>query len=589
MKELIRLSINNLPDKPGVYLLKNDEGKIIYVGKAKNLKKRVGQYFLRPQSGKVAAMVFKTASFDTIITNSEKEALILEMNLIHEHYPRYNILLKEGGHYPYIALRKGNDPVLKISRNNKDRRYKYFGPFPHSSSAYRTMDLLNKIFPLRKCNVMPKTACLYYHLNQCLAPCINDIDESTYELLIKEIESFLNGNVNKQLIKYKQLMTMASDQLNYELAGDYKKILDDIETTVSKQHVEIADKIERDIWAYAQREGYLSLSIIVVRRGMLLGKHIYIVEQFGDINEQIVNLINQYYHNHPMPKEIIVSQSKIANLLNHFVDASVISNTKGKLYELTLINHQNAIQGLDDHFMTARLDDNKMLLLETLGKRVDVPTPYRIEMFDNSHLQGTAPIGALVVFINGEPVKRLYRLYHIKQSEKGDDVAMMKEVVFRRYKRLVDEKQKLPDLIIVDGGLLQVKAAIKALKQLALSLPVFGLFKNERHQTKGLVNKDGRQFDLTSEPSLFFFLMRLQDEVHRYAITFHQKTRKKIASRSLLDGIEGLGIKRREIINRSFKTLDELKQAGIDDLSQLIPKQVAIKLYDRLHNTKDSD
>jgi excinuclease ABC subunit C len=582
MTPLIETKIKNLPDKPGVYLMKNLEQQIIYVGKAKDLSKRVSQYFTRPQSGKVQAMVMHITDFETIITQSEKEALILEMNLIHEHYPRYNIMLKEGSHYPYIALRKGHDPYLKIMRHNQDKKYYYFGPYPSSRSAYRMISLLNKIFPLRKCNVLPKVACLYHHLGQCLAPCINDIPETVYNALADEITEFLKGNVKKQVALYEEKMLAASEALNFELAQEYKVILEDIQHVTQTQLVEMDDKVDRDIFAFAEREGYLSLAVFVFRQGVLLGKGSYVVEAFDDRDEQLHSLIAQYYRSKPIPQELVLNHRELLERLKSTMDIRLVFAEKGKLFELMKNVQENAIQTLDDHFLTARLDDNKLSLLETLGQTLQIPTPLHIEMFDNSHLQGAEAVGAMVTFINGEPVKKMYRQFHLPEALKQDDPGAMAYLITRRYTRLLEEKANLPSLIVVDGGQSQLNASLKALQGLNLTIPIVGLFKNERHQTKGLLTKDGEIFDFTQQPSLFFFLIRLQDEVHRFALAFHQRLRKQKTTRSIFDDIPGLGPTRLTTLQKRYPSLDLLKQASLEELCQLLPKNIALLLQAKL-------
>jgi excinuclease ABC subunit C len=574
--------IKNLPDKPGVYLMKNEEQKIIYVGKAKDLSKRVSQYFTRPQIGKVQAMVMHIVDFETIITQSEKEALILEMNLIHEHYPRYNILLKEGSHYPYIALRKGSDPFLKIMRQNTDKKYHYFGPFPNSRSAYRIITLLNKIFPLRKCNILPKVACLYHHIGQCLAPCINDIPQDVYDDLAHQISEFLKGNVKNQVDQYQQKMLAASESLNFELAQEYKVIIEDIQHITDQQYVEMDDKMDRDIFAFSEREGYLSLAVFVFRQGILLGKGSYVVEAFDDRDEQLLNLLAQYYRSKPLPQELVLNHRALLEKLKETMDLRLVFAEKGRLFELMKGVQENAIQTLDDHFLTARLDDDKLTLLANLGKTIGLPTPFHIEMFDNSHLQGSEPVGAMVAFINGEPVKKMYRQFHLPETLKQDDPGAMAYLIQRRYARLMEDKSPLPDLIVVDGGQTQLQAGLKSLASLGLSIPMVGLFKNDRHQTKGLLTKDGEVFDFTQQPSLFFFLIRLQDEVHRFALQFHQRLRSKSATRSIFDDIPGLGPTRVNLLQKRYPSLDALKQASVEELSQILPKIVAITLREKL-------
>jgi excinuclease ABC subunit C len=588
MNLLIQQALKNLPQKPGVYIMKNHDEQVIYVGKAKDLNKRVSQYFLRPQSGKVQAMVMHVDHFETIITATEKEALILEMNLIHRHYPRYNVLLKEGGHYPYIALRKGPDPFLKIMRTNEDHRYKFFGPFPNAKAAYQIIDLLNKVFPLRKCNVLPKQACLYFHLGQCLAPCINKIEVEVYESLSKEIESFLKGNTDSKVKEYHQKMLEASDQLKFELAKEYKDIIDDIHHISARQNVEIFDKKDRDIFAFSQREGYVVLTVFTFKEGLLIGKKSFVVESFGDLEDQIYELITQYYVNQFLPDQIVINAKNIVTRLNELYGEVAIIASSGKLFEVLKAVQENCIQALDDHFLTARLDDDALALLDQLGKVLNIPAPLHIEMFDNSHLQGSSPVGAMVTFINGEPVKKMYRRFHIEHEQGKDDLASMREIIYRRYKRLKEEQGNFPNLIIVDGGKEQLKAGQDVLVELGLSIPIVGLFKNEKHSTKGMLTLEGEALDLTKTPALFFLLVRMQDEVHRFAIAFHREQRRKKMTQSILDDVIGLGQVRKEMLQKAYATIDDLRKATVQELQQYLPAEVAQRLHDKLHGTSKS-
>ena len=558
------------------------EDKIIYIGKAKDLYKRVSQYFLRPQVGKVAKMAFEAEYFETIITNNEKEALILEMNLIQTHYPKFNILLKDGSHYPYIALRKDGYPYLSIKRNTKDKKYDYFGPFPKSTSAYETIDLLNKIFPLRKCNKIPSSACLYFHLGQCLAPCINDVSKEKEDEMREQVKSFMRGNNADVKRDITQKMMLASEKMDYERAKEYKDILDSIEHINIQQNVENNDKKDRDVFAFSVREGYLSLAVLLFRRGTLLDKKVYIVEEFDNNEEQVADLILQFYQNVPLPQEIIINNETVVDLLTDLIDANIYSVSKGKIHDLILTAKQNANNALDEYFLSSKLDSDKLALLEELGTLIGINTPYRIELFDNSHLQGSSPVGAAVVFINGEPAKKLYRKYHIEHDEARDDLKSMEEIVYRRYKRMKDEGKELPDLILVDGGLNQIKAASIALEKAEVTINLFGLVKNNKHQTAGLMDINGNIFDIENK-NIFFMLTRMQDEVHRFAITFHQSLRNKSMTTSILDGIKGLGSKRKELINKAYPDIALLKEATIEELSQLLPVEVAEALYMKLH------
>ena len=582
MKERIKTCINNLKHLPGVYLMHDKDDKIIYIGKAKDLFKRVSQYFLRPQVGKVAKMAFEAEYFETIITNNEKEALILEMNLIQTHYPKFNILLKDGSHYPYIGLKKTGYPYLQIKRNTKDKNYDYFGPYPRSSSAYEAIDLLNKVFPIRKCQNIPGTACLYYHMGQCLAPCINDISKEIEEELREKIKSFMRGNNASVRNEIERKMLDASNNLDFERAQEFKTILAAIDHINTPQLMESNDKKDRDIFAFSTREGYLSLAVLLFRKGTLLDKKTYIVEQFGDNEEQVADLILQFYQNVPLPQEIVINNETVRDFMCDLLDANIYSVSKGKIHDLVGTAKQNADNALDEYFLSARLDADKLALLEELGNIINIDTPLRIELFDNSHLQGSSPVGAVVVFINGEPAKKLYRKYHIEHEEARDDLKSMEEVVYRRYSRLKEEGKEMPNLILVDGGLNQINAAARALEKADVSINLFGLVKNNKHQTAGLMDKEGNIFDIENK-NIFFLLTRMQDEVHRFAITFHQSLRNKNMKTSILDGVKGLGSKRKELLNKAYPDISLLKEATIEELSQLLPKEVAEELYNKLH------
>lgn len=582
MNDKIRTLIDNLKHLPGVYLMFNKDDTIIYVGKAKDLYKRVSQYFLRPQNGKVFKMVSEVEYFQTIITANEKEALVLEMNLIQTHYPRYNILLKDDSHYPYIAIKKSGYPYLAIKRNDKDKNYIYFGPYPNASHAYQMMDLLNKIFLTRKCKNIPHSSCLYYHLGTCLAPCINKIDEDVSSSIKEEIKSFMRGNNHKQMSEIKNKMLEASEKQEYERALDYKKILDAINHINTTQNVEMSNRKDRDIFAFEQRNGYICIAILLYRKGILLGKDVFTIEQFGEEEEQVSDMILQYYQKHPLPMEVVVNNPHIKDYLEGFLDCHIVSVTKGKLFELVVSAKENAANVLDEYFLSARLETDKLALLDELGHILNIATPLHIELFDNSHLQGSSPVGAMVAFINGEPAKNLYRKFKIENDNGGDDLQNMYEVTYRHYKRLFEENKKLPDLLLVDGGINQIQSANKALANVGVDIPVFGLVKNDKHQTDGLMDTKGNLYVLNNK-KIFFMLTRMQDEVHRFAISFHKEKRNKAMKSSLLDNIPGLGQKRKESLYRAYPDITQLKKASISELEQLLPSNVAKALYQKLH------
>ena len=582
MKERISKLISNLKHLPGVYLMYDKNDTIIYVGKAKDLYNRVSQYFLRPQIGKVAKMASEAEYFDTIIVNNEKESLVLEMNLIQTHYPKFNILLKDGSHYPYIAIKKKGDPFLSIKRNDKDKSFDYFGPFPNSSSAYKMISLMNKIFQTRKCQHIPSSPCLYYHLGQCLAPCINKIDEEVYKELREKMKAFLKGDNKDIIAELKEKISIAAENLEFENAAEYKKLLDSIIHINTSQNVEVSDHVDRDIFAYSSKNGYLSIAIQLYRNGRLLDKKTYIVEEFDDNEQQVGELITQFYSTHPLPKEIIINSDTIVEFLNNFLEVNAYSVSKGKFYDMVLAAKQNANNALDEYFLTARLDDNKLQMLEEIGETLNIPTPFHIELFDNSHIQGSYPVGAMVAFVNGEKAKKLYRKFKIEHSESRDDLASMKEIIARHYLRSKNENRKMPDLILVDGGLIQIEAALAALESIDVSIPVFGLYKNDKHQTEGVIDKSGNTYSFTNK-AIFFLLTRMQDEVHRFAISFHQTLRGKAMTTSIFDGIKGLGKKRQEILLKAYPDISLLKEASINELEQLLPKDVALSVFEKLH------
>ena len=582
MNELVKAKVELLSTRPGVYLMKDNCGTIIYVGKAKSLIKRVKQYFYRPQEGKVLRMVREVCDFDTIETTSEKEALLLELNLIRKYYPKYNILLKDGKSYPYIALKRKNDPFLKISYNDKDKNFKYFGPYPNSKAVYTIIDLLNKIFPLRKCQTLKKEPCLYYHLGNCLGPCVNKISEQQYQELTDKINSFLNGDTSKVKSEFHKKMLDASANLEFEKAKEYKDVLDGIDEINKKQNIMLQDHSDKDVIASSSRDGYFSLCIMTYRNGILLGKNVFVIEIFDDLNEEIENNIFQYYVKHEIPKEIIVSSNELANSLSYLLDKKVVSPSRGAKKDMLLIALENAKKGLDEHFLTARLEDDTLSLLEELGQLLQINTPLHIELFDNSHLQGSYPIGAMVSFINGVKAPSMYRKFNIKNSEGNDDLKSMEEVITRRYSRLLIEDGKFPDLIIVDGGQNQINVANEVLDNLGLSIPVAGLFKNDKHHTSGLIYLD-QIYQIDPKSRLFLMLVRMQDEVHRYAISTHRNKRGKGLTSSFLDNIKGLGKKRIEVLLKSYPSKEDLEKATIEELENIIPKNIAIEIKNKLH------
>jgi excinuclease ABC subunit C len=575
---ILKQKISLLPDVPGSYQMKDENGTIIYVGKAKSLVKRVKQYFTRPQVGKVARMVAEIRDFDIIETNSEKEALLLEISLIHKYYPKYNIMLMDDRMYPYIALKKKDDPYLKIARSDKEKGYYYFGPFPNSSDAFKMIDLLNKIYPLRKCKTIPNKPCLYYHLGQCLAPCIRKVEPEEYKQMVSDITKFLNGDTESVTSQLKKKMKEYADKMEFERAAEYKKLLDAVKVTTSSQKIIFPDHVNRDIVGYSIREGYICVVFLLYRKGVLLGKNTYVEELEDDINDFLEDIIVQFYEKHTdHPKELIVPTKDITEVLTDSLDFNVISPTRGKKRDLMAMALENSKQMLDQHFQTARLTDNVLKLLEELQHKLGLTkTPLDIELYDNSHTQGYEPVGAMVKYINGEKAPQQYRKYKITQPNPQDDLASMREVLTRRFTRLKEENAKMPDLIILDGGYTQCQIGLEVKEETGVDIPLAGLQKNDKHETDTLINADtGEEIPLERNSPLFFLLMRMQDEIHRYAITYHRGKRAKAVFKTIYDDIKGIGDKRKQKLLDIYPTMESLEGIKMEELSQLVPEEAA--------------
>ena len=581
--KILNQKISLLPDNPGSYQMKDKNGDIIYVGKAKSLLKRVKQYFTRPQRGKVMRMVLEIEDFDIIETHSEKEALLLEISLIHKYHPKYNIMLMDDKMYPFIALKKDKYPYLKISRSNKEKGYYYFGPFPNSSSAYKIIDLLNKVYPLRKCRNIPLKPCLYYYMNQCLGPCINDIKEEDYKKTTDSIISFLKGESSKIRSELLLKMKEYSSNLEFEKANEIKNLITDIDNITDKQKIIFDDKVDRDIIAYSTRDGYICIVFLLYRNGVLLGKKSYVEELENDIDEVVENLIVQFYQKNDVPKEIIIPSKEISSLIEDTLNVKTLFPERGKKKDLLALAITNSKQMLDEHFQTAQLEDDILLLLEELKEKLNMKkTPLDIELYDNSHTDGYECVSAMVKFINGQKSKQNYRKYKIRQKNKKDDLASMKEVLTRRFTRLKEENSKFPDLIIVDGGFNQCTVALEVKKEMNVDVFIAGLEKNDKHETDSLINAEtGELIPLKKGTPLFFLLMRMQDEVHRYAITYHISKRNKSNYKTIYDDIDKIGEKRKLKLLELYPTIESLSSITLNELKQIIPEEAALVVLKR--------
>lgn len=569
---------------PGCYLMKNTDGKVIYVGKARKLKNRVSSYFTGAHNYKTTKLVDHIWDFDYIVTGSEKEALLLEINLIKDYTPEYNIMFMDNTYYPYIELTDETHPRLKIVRKTKNKKNKYFGPYPDATAARNTFKLLNKLYPLRKCNHVPDKPCLYYSLHQCLGPCINEVDKSQYDEIRKELISFIHGNTKSKIDELTEKMMTASENLQFELAKEYRDLIRSIEYVTAKQNVQFGDYKDRDILGYFIDKGYISIQLFFMREGKLL-YHDFNLEPVGeDFEEDLIRFLVTYYQTHPEPYELLIPQDVDLELLTEILSCHVLQPQRGDKKYLVEMANKNAKEALEKKFLLKEKTDEKTILpIIELGQKLGIDTPHTIELYDNSNIQGAYAVAGMVVYKDGVPSKKDYRKYKIKTVEGPDDYASMKEVIYRRYYRLLMEQKEMADLIIVDGGLGQIKVAKEVINSLNLSVHICGLSKDDKHSTAMLLDENGNQVPIDTKSPLFFLLTRMQDEVHRYAISFHRQVRSKSLFSSILDEVEGIGEARKKKLLNHFKSVKKMKEASLEELEAVIPKNTAAKLYEVLH------
>ena len=569
---------------PGCYLMKNTDGKVIYVGKARKLKNRVSSYFTGAHNYKTTKLVDHIWDFDYIVTGSEKEALLLEINLIKDYTPEYNIMFMDNTYYPYIELTDETHPRLKIVRKTKNKKNKYFGPYPDATAARNTFKLLNKLYPLRKCNHVPDKPCLYYSLHQCLGPCINEVDKSQYDEIRKELISFIHGNTKSKIDELTEKMMTASENLQFELAKEYRDLIRSIEYVTAKQNVQFGDYKDRDILGYFIDKGYISIQLFFMREGKLL-YHDFNLEPVGeDFEEDLIRFLVTYYQTHPEPYELLIPQDVDLELLTEILSCHVLQPQRGDKKSLVEMANKNAKEALEKKFLLKEKTDEKTILpIIELGQKLSIDTPHTIELYDNSNIQGAYAVAGMVVYKDGVPSKKDYRKYKIKTVEGPDDYASMKEVIYRRYYRLLMEQKEMADLIIVDGGLGQIKVAKEVIDSLNLSVHICGLSKDDKHSTAMLLDENGNQVPIDTKSPLFFLLTRMQDEVHRYAISFHRQVRSKSLFSSILDEVEGIGEARKKKLLNHFKSVKKMKEASLEELEAVIPKNTAAKLYEVLH------
>ena len=584
-REYIKAKLQNLPHAPGSYQMKDAKGEIIYVGKAKDLHNRVNSYFTGVHNFKTTKLVQNIEDFDFIVTASEKEALVLEINLIKKNRPKSNIQFMDDSSYPYIQMTREKYPRLMIARDmKKDRKARYFGPFPDASAARTTLKLLQSMYPFRRCNNVGDRVCLYYHIGQCLGPCQYEIQPEVYEQMADQITKFLNGDTKQMEKQLQEKMMQAAEELQFEKAQQYKETLESIHRVAGeRQNIEKVNEKDIDVFTWYADRGYLAIAGMLVRNGIILNKEYRLKPLYGEGQEEFQSFLIQYYEDHPYPKELVLPEGMDVDMLSQILSVNMTIPQKGYRKRLMDMAVENARTQLQLKFSVVEKQDTiRMESVNALSQIAGKPMN-RVELFDNSHIQGAFPVSACVVYEDGEPVKKDYRLYRLHTG--NSDVDSMKEVIYRRYFRLLNDGGTMPDGILVDGGRTQIDAANEIITALDLQddITVMGLVKNDKHNTDGLMDTDGNIVEIDRNSGLFFLLTRMQDEVHRAAISYHRKLRSKAQTKSILDEIEGVGPKRKKELLKVFGGITKLRQASVEEIAKVVPQQVAENIWRILH------
>ena len=589
MNNLIKAKLELLPTSPGCYIHKDKNGTIIYVGKAKNLRNRVRSYFRGSHDTKTEALVSEIVDFEFIVTESNIEALLLEINLIKENKPKYNIMLKDDKSYPFIKITNERYPRLIITRQVKKDGGLYFGPYPDVGAANEIKRLLDRIFPFRKCTNPPSKVCFYYHIGQCVAHTICKKDEAYFKAMAQEVSDFLKGQDDKIIDDLKEKMNVAAQSMEFERAAEYRDLIQAIGTLRTKQRVMAKDLQNRDVFGYYVDKGWMCVQVFFVRQGKLIERDVNLFPYYNDPDEDFLTYVGQFYQekSHLVPNEVLIPKDIDEEAVKALVDTKILKPQRGEKKQLVNLAIKNARVSLEQKFnLLEKSVEKTQGAIENLGRLLQIPTPVRIESFDNSNIMGTSPVSAMVVFVNGKPSKKDYRKYKIKTVVGSDDYASMREVIRRRYGRVQREALTPPDLIVIDGGQGQVNIAKQVIQEeLGLDIPIAGLQKNDKHQTHELLFGDPLEVvELSRNSQEFFLLQRIQDEVHRFAITFHRQLRSKNSFSSQLDGIEGLGPKRKQNLMKYFKSLTKIKEASVDEIVAVgIPRAVAEAVHQHLN------
>ncbi|MDQ0188237.1 excinuclease ABC subunit UvrC [Alicyclobacillus cycloheptanicus] len=573
MNDNLKEKLSLLPAKPGVYLMKDGHGQVIYVGKAQRLKNRVRSYFTGSHDRKTQALVANIADFEYIVTDTVVEALVLECNLIKQYTPQYNIMLRDDKAYPYIKITNEQHPRLDIVRRVQNDKAKYFGPYPNATSASETKKLLERLYPLRKCRTLKKQVCLYYHIGQCLAPCEFEVKPEAYQQIVKEISHFLNGGHQEVVADLQEKMMREAEALRFERAKELRDLIAHIERVMEAQKITVVDQVDRDVFGYYADKGWLCVQVFYVRSGKLIERSVNMMQHYGDPAEDFMSYVEQFYFQQPdVPKEILLPQGVSSDALADWLHAKCLHPQRGQKRQLVELATENARLSLEERLrLLERKMDRTLGAVIELGETLGIPMPHRIESFDNSNLQGSDAVAAMVVFVDGKPARQEYRKYKIRTVQGPDDYASMKEVIRRRYTRVLREKLPLPDLIVIDGGKGQLAAALDVLEnELDLHVPVCGLAKDDRHRTSQLFFRDEPDpVAIDRHSPAFYLLERIQDEVHRFAITFHRQSRKKTGLSSVLDQIPGVGPQRRKTLLKHFGSLKAMAEADEAEFRQI--------------------
>ena len=590
MNNLIKSKLELLPTSPGCYIHKDKNGTIIYVGKAKNLRNRVRSYFRGSHDTKTEALVSEIVDFEFIVTESNIEALLLEINLIKENKPKYNIMLKDDKSYPFIKVTNERYPRLIITRQVKKDGGLYFGPYPDVGAANEIKRLLDRIFPFRKCTNPPSKVCFYYHIGQCMAHTICKKDEAYFKSMAQEVSEFLKRQDDKIIDALKGKMAAAAQTMEFERAAEYRDLIQAIGTLRTKQRVMAKDLQNRDVFGYYVDKGWMCVQVFFVRQGKLIERDVNLFPYYNDPDEDFLTYVGQFYQekSHLVPNEVLIPQDIDEEAVKALVDTKILKPQRGEKKQLVNLAIKNARVSLEQKFnLLEKSVEKTQGAIKNLGRLLQIPTPVRIESFDNSNIMGTSPVSAMVVFVNGKPSKKDYRKYKIKTVVGPDDYASMREVIRRRYGRVQRDGLTPPDLIVIDGGQGQVNIAKLVIQEeLGLDIPIAGLQKNDKHQTHELLFGDPLEVvELSRNSQEFFLLQRIQDEVHRFAITFHRQLRSKNSFSSQLDGIDGLGPKRKQNIMKHFKSLTKIKEASVDEIVEVgVPRAVAEAVQRKLNS-----